>query len=116
MRKLFLAISAIALSLSLVAGSAICQQVNVGSTTTITCTLADTEYSLSLGQGIKAFTVQCRTAQDLKLGFASGVVAGSTYYTVKSGTVYYSPIINSAVTIYLSSANPGAVAEIDYWK
>lgn len=116
MKKLAITISAICLISSLFVPHCFSQQINVGATTIKTLTLAATQYSVSLGRGIKSFSVQCRTASDIKFGLADGIVEGTTYYTIKSGIIYYSPMINSKVTIYLSTLDAGAVVEIEYWR
>lgn len=64
-----------------------------------TLTSADTEYSRQLPPGTKNFSLQCRTAFDVRFAFATGRVATPTapYMTVKSGTWYNSPVIWSMV-------------------
>jgi len=113
MKKLFIT-AILVVSLSAFVGSAF-SQVAVGSVTLKTLTLAATEYSVSLGQGVKAFSVQCRTASDVRIAFAAGGTATS-YFTIKSGTTYYSPTLQSSPTIYLRTADAGAIIEVEYWK
>jgi len=59
----------------------------------VTVTPADTEVSRVLPKGTKYFSVQCRTAFDMRIAFRTGRVATPTapYETIKSGQVYNSP-------------------------
>ncbi len=49
---------------------------------------ANTEAPWELPKGCKLFTLQCRTAVDVRIAFDSGHVASSEppYFTLKSGT------------------------------
>ena len=59
----------------------------------VTLTSADTEYSQALPIGTKYFSMQCRTAFDVRYAFLTGRVATPTapYATVKVGDAYNSP-------------------------
>jgi hypothetical protein len=90
-------------------------QVAVGSVTTTTLTLADTEYSVNLGQGIKGFSVQARGGEIVRLAFVSGGTS-SGYFTIKADSTYWSPTLPASPTLYLRSPDAGVVVEIEYWK
>ncbi len=85
-----------------------------------TLTSADTEYQVVFPEGTSGFTMQSRTAADFKWGNASA--SGTTYYTVKSGSVYSSPTplnlgpATQNTTIYLQSGNAGQIVEILYFQ
>lgn len=86
-----------------------------------TLTTAGAEYQVTLPNGTSGFTMQSRTATDFKWGTTSNT-SGSTYYTVKSGTVYSTPVplnvgpTTLQTTLYLQSAGAGQVIEIVYWQ
>lgn len=90
---------------------------SVGTIYNYTLTSGATEYRISLGQGVKSFSIQLRGAYDLRLAFASGGTA-SNYWTIKTDSVatYYSPFIVWDGVIYLRCETAGQVAEIEYWK
>lgn len=90
-------------------------QVAVGNITTTTLTLADTEYSVNLGQGIKGFSIQARGGEIVRLAFSANGTT-SNYFTIKADSTYWSPTLNSSPTIYLRSPDAGVVVEIEYWK
>ena len=113
MKKLFIT-ALLVVSLSVFA-TGVFSQVTMGSVVIQTLTLAATEYSVSLGQGVKGFSIQCRTGSDVRLAFAAGGTVTS-YWTIKSGNRYYSPTLASSPTIYLKSADAGVVVEIEYWR
>ena len=114
MKKVFLSIL-LAVSLLSAAGVSY-SQTAMGTTYQTTLTLADTEYSVSLGRGVKAFSIQCQTASAIRLAFASGGTV-SSYWSIKSGGIYYSPSIATSSVIYLRCfADAGVVIEIEYWK
>lgn len=82
----------------------------------LTLISANTEYSITLPSWTKAFTVQCRTAYDLRMATVTGKVATSIspYFTIKSGYAYFdSPTANS--TLYFASSEAGVVVEIMAW-
>ena len=114
MKKIFLSILMAVSLLSFVGVSY--SQTALGITYQTTLTIADTEYVVSLGQGVKGFSIQCQSANDVRLAFATGGTA-SKYWTIKSGGIYYSPSILSSPTLYLRCVGvAGAVVEIEYWK
>lgn len=86
----------------------------------VTLTSADTEYSVSLPENIKALTIQSRSDVDLRVAFDSGKVAGAVdpYLTIKGGQIYYEQRINAgnANTLYVASTADNDTAEIIYWS
>lgn len=86
-----------------------------------TLTSADTEYSVALTR-VRFFRMRCRTAADVRFAFATGKVAGPTapYETMKSGTVYESPIAARDElidgTLYLANAAGSVVVELELWR
>lgn len=87
----------------------------------VTLTSADTEYSQALSADMRYFSVQCRTAFDVRYAFVTGKVATPTapYATIKSGNWYNSPeklqLDIDGETIYLASAEAGVIVEIVAW-
>lgn len=80
-----------------------------------TLTLANTEYSQALPAGCTKFTVQCRTAYDVKLAFVSGE-SGTNYLTIKTDYWYWEDgILGTTRILYLQSAQAGVVVEIVVW-
>lgn len=83
-------------------------------------TLANTEYSHAFGTNTRYWSMQCRTAFDVRYAFATGKVAGPTapYMTMKSGGAYNTPenLNNAGTTLYLASAQAGVVVEILEWE
>lgn len=93
----------------------------------VTVTPANTEVLQALPKGTKYFSLQCRTAFDVRHAFETGKVATPTapYGTIKSGQVYNSPeklgwswssTADSAANLYLASAEVSVVVEIILWK
>lgn len=86
----------------------------------LTLTDANTEYQMVLPESTAGFTMQSRTAADFKWGNASA--SGTVYYTVKSGTVYSTPVpLNLGMgtpntTLFLQSGNAAQVIEVLYWN
>lgn len=83
----------------------------------LTLTLANTEYTLSLPKNVARFTLQARTAADVKLATVSGQ-SGTTYITVKSGSALSEDLVDTdaGLSLYLQSANAGTVVEVLYWQ
>ena len=85
-----------------------------------TLTSANTEYSHALGANTRYWSMQCRTAFDVRYAFTTGKVATPTapYMTMKSGGAYNCPENwqNAAATLYLASAQAGVVVEILEWE
>lgn len=93
---------------------------NRGTVLNQTLTTSGTEYQVNLPIGTSNFVAQSRTAADFKLSYAVGT-SGSTYFTVKSGTVYNSPTlmmgtVTPNTTLYLQSATGGQVVEVMYFQ
>lgn len=87
----------------------------------VTLTDAGTEYSQALPDGCKHFSIQCRTAFDVRFAFETGKVATPTapYATVKSGGAYTSPeklCYDGTGTLYLASSQAAVVVEIVAWS
>ena len=84
----------------------------------VTMASAATEYSLALPL-CRQFTLQARTANDIYMAFATGLVAGGAlgvptgnYVTIKSGTGFSFPEkIAFKGTIYFACAAPSVVIE-----
>lgn len=86
-----------------------------------TLTNADTEYSVALTGETIGFTMQARTAVDVRFAFVTGKVATPTapYLTMKAGTSYELRLpqaCRTAVTLYLASGVAGTVVEILEWS
>lgn len=89
----------------------------VGRTPTVinkTMTDGATEYAQALPAGTKRFTLQARTAADVKLSFTVGTSA-TNFITVKSGSSYSEDLIEGSHTLYMQSAGAGVVVEIIAW-
>ena len=85
----------------------------------VTLTVADSQYTQDLPDATKRFTVQCRTANDVRFAFVTGKVAGpvAPYETLKSNQSYYEDnLFIEDTTIYLASSIAGVVVEIIIWK
>lgn len=86
-----------------------------------TLTSAGIEYTVTLPAGTGGFTMQSRSAADFKWATTTNL-SGSTYYTVKSGTVFSTPTplglggTTLNTTLFLQSANAGQVVEIIYFQ
>jgi len=81
----------------------------------VTLTSADTEYKQALPSKTKKFTVQCRTASDVKLAFTEGE-SGTNYVTIKANTNYYEDnVLAESLTLYMQSTQAGVVVEIIAW-
>lgn len=86
-----------------------------------TLTDANTEYSVALTGETIGFTMQARTAVDVRFAFTTGKVATPTspYFTMKAGTSYELRLpeaCKTAVTLYLASGVAGTVVEILEWS
>lgn len=80
-----------------------------------TLTTQNTEYSQALPAGTKRFTLQARTAVDVKLCFTA-LASGTTYITVKSGSSYSEEGLDlSSKTLYMQAGSDGVVVEIVAW-
>jgi hypothetical protein len=83
-----------------------------------TLTVADQEYSQLLPAGTQKFTVQARTAVDIRYAWVTGKVAGPVvpYNTLKSGLNWWEDgLFLEDKTIYLASSTAGTVVEILVW-
>lgn len=85
----------------------------------IAMTNADTEYSQALPANTKKFTLQCRTAFDIRFAFATGKVAtpNEPYMTLKSGAVYFEDNLNlTSKTLYVACGSASKSAEVICWS
>lgn len=115
----------LALFLILLLAPAICFAVQgypqKGTVVNKTLTVSGLEYQVNMPTGTSGFTAQSRTASDFKIAFDSNT-SGSTYYTVKSGTVYSTPTTlglgntTPNTTLFLQSASAGQIVELIYWQ
>lgn len=90
-------------------------------TTNKSITSAYTEYSHTFQRNVKKFTIQCRSANDVRLAFEDTDVQvtapSGAYFTLKSGTKYESPdgVNHSGLTVYIAAATGSLVVEISEW-
>lgn len=82
------------------------------------------EQAVTLPNGIDGLTIQSRTAADFKLGFVT-TESGTNYFTVKSGTVFNSPVLGLSTpggdattntTFFIQSGTNAQVIEFLYWE
>ncbi len=86
---------------------------------TIDAPAADTQYSLALGQGVKAIRVQCRDATDVRIAFTAGKVTTPTdpYHTIKSGTVFEkNGMFMNKTTLYVATGGTNKKVEVLVWR
>ena len=88
--------------------------------TNLTLTTANQGYSWTPGGSVVGFSIQARTAVDVKLGAteASVEVGGSSFATIKSGSVMNSPqdfASKGTVSFWFSAGTDGIVLEIVSW-
>lgn len=87
----------------------------------VAMTTLNTEYSIVLPSNCKGFSIQCRTAVDVRFAFVTGKVAGSTspFFTLKSGQVLNSvdkmALLEANKTIYFGSGTGSIVVEVLTW-
>jgi len=84
-------------------------------TTNLTLTLADTQYSHTLAGTTRRWSVQCRTAYDVRMCEVTGKVAGPTapWSTIKSGGAFNDGRnTDGPQTIYFASSQAGVILEI----
>ena len=94
--------------------------------TNVTCTSADTEYTIVLPAGVKMFQAKCRdedgvdTIDDIRLAWVTGKVATPTapYSIIPKGMAYWEENVDirDTATIFVASPASGAVTELLYWK
>lgn len=89
----------------------------------VECTGANTQVSITLPANCKGFSIQARTAADVRFSFVTGKVASPTeggYMTLKSGQSWNSPdkmAINSSNSIiYFASATDHTFVEVLAWS
>ena len=84
-------------------------------TANVTCTSANTEYSVEIPNFTRGITIQCRTAHVLRVAFEAGKVAAPTapYYSIKSGAVLtLSPVTQIRNKLYVGAPDAGSIAEV----
>ena len=86
--------------------------------------VAGAEQAVTLPNNVSGLTMQSRTAADFKLGFVT-TESGTNYFTVKSGTVFNSPVLGLSTpggdattntTFFIQSGTNGQVIEILYYE
>lgn len=83
-------------------------------TLNVTMTDADTSYEVTLPRGTTRFTIQCRSANDIRLYSDNG----GNYFTIKHTMPPYRErdVVTAGLhTFWLQCAAAGKVAEIRYW-
>lgn len=84
----------------------------------VTLTNANTEYSIELAEGVSSYSIQCRTAYDIRFSEETGKVATPTapWATIKSGAAFNCPphsgLSVGSRTLYFASAQAGVVVEV----
>ena len=79
-------------------------------------TLANTEYSYSLPDGTKSFSIRLRNVgYPLQLAMISGE-SNTTYVNIPQGGNFLEEDIKSNITLYFRTTSGGQVAEILTWK
>jgi len=86
----------------------------------LTLTNADEEYSWTCPIAVKKINIQARESRDVRMAFQEGGTAAiGSYWTLKSGQVYYEdyPLeIKNAVFYFRDPTNAGTNIEILYWQ
>lgn len=87
--------------------------------TTLTLTLANTQYSWIAPEGTKKYSFKTRTtSHNLKFAFQPSVVTSTGYTSLSGGIGFESPTefwVTENKTIYFASTDAGAIVEILYW-
>jgi hypothetical protein len=76
--------------------------------------VSTTEADVTVPRNTKRFTIQCRTGVNMQVAYTNGE-SNTTYFTIKSGTVYIEENINYNSTIHLY-AGSSVTAEIVFWQ
>ncbi len=92
-------------SVSVTPSSTGCQIFNVS------LPLANAEYSQALPSNTKGFELRVRELENLKISFAPGD-SGTTYWSVRAGTVYTNDNFFTSQTIYFQSPTAGVTLEL----
>lgn len=73
--------------------------------------------SVNLQRRCKYFTLQARTAVDVKFSDTQAKVQGTDFITIKSGMTYNSPekLMNGNLTLWFASGSASVVVEILQW-
>ena len=103
---------------SSVAGSSAIDKL-IGSTPTtasVSMPTANTEYSYTLPVGTKYWRLQNRKNGLIRLGFASGVPAGTQYWSVWPGNQEDGFVKNSAASMTLYFESPKTAQEIEVYS
>jgi hypothetical protein len=81
----------------------------------ITCTLANTEYSLTLTTNTRKFNITTRQGNELKLSFIASQ-SGTVYRTIPAGAEYSELFIgDSSLTLYFQSPKSDTIVEVIHW-
>ena len=88
--------------------------------TNLTLTTANQGYAWTPDGNVKGFSIQARTAVDVKIGATEASVegGGSSFVTIKSGSVMNSPqdfASKGTVSFWFSAGTDGIVLEIVSW-
>lgn len=92
--------------------------INSAVNTTLTFLLANTEYTFTIPDGTKAVMFKARGTAKLQYSYQVGE-SGTTYVTVKSGTVHWIQSMNisgGGLPVYIQSNKADEVLEIVYFS
>jgi len=87
-----------------------------------TLTVANTEYSVELGDGTVVAEIHARSAHDIRVSFVTGAVGGAVptgpFWTIKADASLLLKNVKMIDnrTLYLASTNAGTVVEIFTWR
>ena len=87
-------------------------------TCNITASENNTQYSLSIPDGVRILSFNSRDGSPFRYAFASGKVAGSVnpYMTCSANvTVKFEGILTENVTLYVASPTNSNTVEVLYW-
>ena len=79
--------------------------------------LANTEYAVAFPAAVRKLTMRFRVNATMKVGSASGDIAGNLYFAVYPGEAYDVESVggSATITVYVSSSKPSQTLEILYW-
>lgn len=87
--------------------------------TTVTLTLADTDYLYQVPTCVNKISFQCRSHDECRFAFDAGHAGGKTepYATLKAGQAHNVDLISTEnVNIYFASSVAGTVIELVLWS
>ena len=84
----------------------------------VSCATTANQYTQVLATGTKSLKVQSRAATNLiYLGWTSGAVTGSIYWTLQANDVYEeTDLALGKATLFVASPVAGAIAEVITWQ